>query len=209
MKVFLKKRLPEVICASDEALIIPSKATITGSIIVDGDVEVWGTVGFENPMRVLSDALYIIECTGSLIVHEGAVIHGSVKAAKVKLKGKVNGVVCVEEQFNLESKGEAFEVRSEASPVTSLSVVICSGAYHEGGIRAKDIVVIGTLDGEVEATNTLHVAKTGKVLRGGKVGSMTLDQGAVVRGNFELGFDEVELEPNQTETYETLELVTV
>ena len=78
----------------------------------------------------------------------------------------------------------------EGGIVADGPVVVGEGGSVEGGIRGRDVVVLGRVRGDVHATGHLEIGPKGKVLGDITVESFRMHKGGVFRGTSCMGADE-------------------
>jgi len=62
------------------------------------------------------------------------------------------------------------------------TVTLAAGGYWKGSLQATDVVVAGTVDGDVVARRKVEVGTTGKVLGRLEGDSVAIARGAVIEG---------------------------
>jgi cytoskeletal protein CcmA (bactofilin family) len=66
------------------------------------------------------------------------------------------------------------------------SLVIGVGGQLKGNIEASFVLVAGTINGNVHAREQIHVTKTAIITGDIVCGSIIIDDGAVINGNFKM-----------------------
>ncbi len=65
-----------------------------------------------------------------------------------------------------------------------------NGAKLNGGVRAKQVVVAGELDGNIESATTVELLDTAVLIGDVKAGKLTVNAGSRIRGHVECGWDD-------------------
>lgn len=110
----------------------------------------------------------------------------TIVGSSVKLKG------------NLKSDGDINVNGSISGDVrTKASVLIGSSANVIASVKARNVQVSGTVQGNIEAKETLQISETGKVYGDIHVGVLIVSPGALFSGKCTMieGKREIELEP--------------
>ncbi|MTI93910.1 MAG: polymer-forming cytoskeletal protein [Firmicutes bacterium] len=106
---------------------------------------------------------------------------------------KVDTVIGKDTVFNgtVEAKGL---LRVDGKLVGELiingDVIVSPTGQVEAGIRARNISIAGTVNGNVDATGLLEIEPTGKLLGDIKVAKLAIGDGAVFRGACEMRKDQ-------------------
>ncbi|WP_428376666.1 bactofilin family protein [Lichenicoccus sp.] len=76
----------------------------------------------------------------------------------------------------------------EASMIAAIELHVAPGGMFRGSAQVQDAEVAGTVDGTLTATGTLTIRPTGRVIGSAKCGSLTVEPGGQVTGQFETSF---------------------
>jgi cytoskeletal protein CcmA (bactofilin family) len=76
----------------------------TGKNLLSADVEIKGSIKFQNDLTIDGKVEGEINSTGVLTIGENAEIRGEIKTKSVTVYGKVNGNITVEERCELKSR---------------------------------------------------------------------------------------------------------
>lgn len=66
------------------------------------------------------------------------------------------------------------------------SLVVAQSGKIIGNVKTEFILVAGEVMGNIEATQQIHVTETGKIVGDIICGSITVDEGAKMEGNFKM-----------------------
>ena len=67
-----------------------------------------------------------------------------------------------------------------------------NGAKLNGGVKAKQVVVAGELDGNIDSASKVELLDSAVLTGDIKAGSLTVAAGSRIRGHVECGWDNVE-----------------
>ncbi|MGF7040121.1 bactofilin family protein [Mucilaginibacter lappiensis] len=99
----------------------------------------------------------------STLISDGSILDGNLKApAFARIDGQVNGEVAIDEGLILGEKG-----------------------LVKGNINTKEIVVYGTVTGDIE-TNSLEIKATGKITGNIRTQNLVVENGGVYNGNLNM-----------------------
>ncbi|WP_240759115.1 bactofilin family protein [Lichenicoccus roseus] len=76
----------------------------------------------------------------------------------------------------------------EASMIEAIELHVAPGGMFRGSAKVQDAEVAGTVDGTLTASGTLTIRPTGRVIGSAKCGSLTVEPGGQVTGQFETSF---------------------
>lgn len=111
----------------------------------------------------------------STLISEGCILDGNLKAPAVaRIDGQVTGDVMIDEGLIVGEKGSI-----------------------RGNVVTKDLVVYGTITGDVQATS-LEIRATGKITGDIRTQTLGVEQGAVYDGNLSMTQNGKLAQSNQT-----------
>lgn len=118
----------------------------TGKNLLSADVEIKGSIKFQNDLTIDGKVEGEINSAGTLTIGENAEIKGEIKTKSVTVYGKVNGNITVEERCELKSH-----------------------AVLHGDLRAARLVIEdgATFVGKSEVTPNKIAMRAPEVVRGG------------------------------------------
>ena len=119
---------------------------LTGKNLLSADVEIKGSIKFQNDLTIDGKVEGEITSTGTLTIGENAEIRGEIKTKSVTVLGKVHGNITVEERCELKARA----------------------ALH-GDLKAARLVVEegATFVGKSEVTPNKIPMKQPEIVRGG------------------------------------------
>lgn len=84
---------------------------------------------------------------------------------------------------NINSQGTIrIDGQHEGELITAGDLVIGESGHLKAQIKARNALVAGTISGNIEVTDKLELMSTAKVYGDIKVGTLTINEGAVFRG---------------------------
>lgn len=87
----------------------------------------------------------------------------------------------------MESKGILrVDGKLQGELTTSGDVIVAEGGQVEAGIKARNISIAGTVNGNIDASGLLEILPTGKLFGDIKVAKLAIGDGAVFRGACEM-----------------------
>jgi cytoskeletal protein CcmA (bactofilin family) len=102
---------------------------------------------------------------------------------------KVDTVIGKETVINgtMEAKGILrVDGKLQGELTTSGDVIVAEGGLMEAGIKARNISIAGTVNGNIDASGLLEILPTGKLFGDIKVAKLAIGDGAVFRGACEM-----------------------
>lgn len=107
------------------------------------------------------------------------------QAGSSSLGDQVGTIIGSDTSFkgNITSQGTIrIDGQHEGELVTAGDLVIGESGQLKSQVKARSILVAGTINGNIEATDKLELMPTAKVYGDIKVGTLTINEGAVFRG---------------------------
>lgn len=109
---------------------------------------------------------------------------GSKKQA-ISIGDQVGTIIGADTSFkgNITSQGTIrVDGRHEGELATAGDVVVGEGGQLQAQVKARNAVIAGTIKGNIDVSDKLELLPTAKVYGDIKVGTLTINEGAVFRG---------------------------
>ncbi len=91
---------------------------------------------------------------------------------------------------NLESKGSIRIDGSFSGDITAQNVIIGEEALVQALINCSNVILAGRVEGNINAEGKLDIRATGVLIGDAKIGSLSVEDGAVVVGNCKMSIKE-------------------